>query len=263
MQANGDIQANPQVNPVKRLAPPLFYKKPLLLRSGPNAGSGLTAPNGYGFAAGAVAVPIGFSEFPRVARHYPIVFLADDLVPVAVLGVKPGGNLFVDSGGSWWSGHYVPACIRRYPFTLMAMAGCTEQMLAVDSASERFVWDADRAEGASRLFDDAGQPTATARSAMAFCQTFRDDCRRTEAFTDALRRAKLLVPCPFRTGLSEQSGFLSIDDQVFRKLTESNVTRWKRDSWLLLIALTVASARNWQALSALGHRRSAEQGGLT
>jgi len=239
----------------------MFYKKPVLLRSGPNARSGLTAPNGYGFARGAVAVPIGVDEFPRAARHYPIMFVADDLVPVVVLGVNPGTNLFVEPDSSWRHGHYVPAYVRRYPFTLTAMPGCTEQMLAVDTASERFVRNVDRAEGASRFFDDEGQPTEMACSAMACCQAYRDESQRAEAFAEALQQAEFLVRRPPATArLPDDSGFLNVDDQVFRKLTELSVTRWQRDSWLLLMALAIASARNWPALVDLQRRRSTEQG---
>ena len=66
----------------------------MLAALGANVRSGLTSPKGYEFAKGAVAVPIGISEFPLAARHYPIVFDATDLVPVVVLGVKGGTNLF-------------------------------------------------------------------------------------------------------------------------------------------------------------------------
>ena len=112
MQVNGEMT---QARAIKSSALPLFYKSPMLLRSGPNVRSGLTGPKGYEFAKGAVAVPIGISEFPLAARHYPIVFDATDLVPVVVLGVKGGANLFVEADGSWRSRHYVPGYIRPIP----------------------------------------------------------------------------------------------------------------------------------------------------
>jgi hypothetical protein len=68
MQVNGEAT---RARAIKSSAP-LFYKSPMLLRPGPNVRSGLTGRKGYEFARGAVAVPIGVSEFPLAARHYPI-----------------------------------------------------------------------------------------------------------------------------------------------------------------------------------------------
>ena len=133
MQLNAETT---QARAIKPSAPPPFYERPMLLRPGLNVRSGLTGPKGYEFARGAVAVPIGVSEFPLAARHYPIMFTAAELAPVVVLGVKGGRNLFVEPDGSWRSGHYVPGYIRRYPFTLTTIPDCVEQMLAIDTASD-------------------------------------------------------------------------------------------------------------------------------
>ena len=251
MQVNGEMT---QARAIKSSALPLFYKSPMLLRSGPNVRSGLTGPKGYEFAKGAVAVPIGISEFPLAARHYPIVFDATDLVPVVVLGVKGGTNLFVEADGSWRPGHYVPGYIRRYPFALTTVTDSVEQMLAIDTASDRFVWDVDRAKDASRIFDDEGRPTDTARTAMQVCQAYRDDCQRAEAFAQALHQAELLVlrqaSLKWPGGSSAAlDGLLDIDERVFRTLSISTVARWHGDCWLVLIALALASAHNWQALA--------------
>jgi len=253
MQVNGEAT---RARAIKSSAP-LFYKSPMLLRPGPNVRSGLTGRKGYEFARGAVAVPIGVSEFPLAARHYPIMFAAADLAPVVVLGVRGGTNLFLEPDGSWRPGHYVPGYIRRYPFTLTTAPDCVEQMLAIDTASDRFVWNIDQAEGASRFFDDEGRPTATLRTTMQVCRAYRDDCQRAEAFAEALRKAELLVPrqasMKWPSGSSVvPDGLLDIDERVFRTLPISTVARWRGGCWLVLIALALASARNWQALA--GHR---------
>lgn len=226
----------------------------MLLRPGPNVRSGLTEPKGYGFAREALAVPIGVSEFPLAARHYPIMFAAVDLAPVVVLGVKGGTNLFVEPDGSWRPGHYIPGYVRQYPFTLTAMPDCVEPMLAIDTDSDRFVQDVDHAAGASRFFDDEGAPTETVRTAMQVCQAYRDDCQRAEAFARALRQAELLVPRQASTKRRSGSsagldGLLDIDERVFRTLSISTVAQWHGDCWLVLIALALASAHNWETLA--------------
>ncbi|TPM51104.1 SapC family protein [Mesorhizobium sp. B2-3-2] len=44
------------------------------------------------------------------------------------------------------------------------------------------------------MFDEAGGPTATAQSAMAFCQAYFADSKNTVAFGQAQIAAKVLTP---------------------------------------------------------------------
>lgn len=73
------------------------------------------------FAQRSNAIPISYTEFQPVARHYPIVFTSGDgksaFAPVAVLGLSAGENLFCGDG-RWATGAYVPAYVRRYPFCM-------------------------------------------------------------------------------------------------------------------------------------------------
>jgi hypothetical protein len=74
------------------------------------------------FSLGLHAVPLGASEFALALRDYPIVFLqqaADaPLEAVAILGMHEGQNLFVMPDGRWDRRTYIPAFIRRYPFSV-------------------------------------------------------------------------------------------------------------------------------------------------
>jgi hypothetical protein len=59
------------------------------------------------------------SEFAAIATSYPIFFVetGGSLIPVALMGLSDSDNLFVEADGVW-SGGYVPAAFRRYPFTV-------------------------------------------------------------------------------------------------------------------------------------------------
>jgi hypothetical protein len=62
------------------------------------------------------------TEFESVQREYPIVFRRDAegaLRPVALLGLTRGENLFLDGAGGWRAS-YVPALVRRGPFSIAA-----------------------------------------------------------------------------------------------------------------------------------------------
>jgi hypothetical protein len=71
----------------------------------------------FAFAAQVPFCSIVASEFGAIATSYPIFFLEQDgaFSPIALLSLADGRNLFVEADGGW-SGGYVPAFLRRYPF---------------------------------------------------------------------------------------------------------------------------------------------------
>lgn len=56
----------------------------------------------------------------QAARHYPIVFIGqnDQLMPIALLGLKEGHNSYLDESNTWQANTYIPGFVRRYPFVL-------------------------------------------------------------------------------------------------------------------------------------------------
>jgi hypothetical protein len=97
---------------------PLFYQglEPLSSSVHPNFKTrpAESAP----FLARTHAVPITIDEFVPAQRHYPIVFSSgDNPVPLALMGLNEGVNVFVDDDGKLLGETYVPAYIRRYPST--------------------------------------------------------------------------------------------------------------------------------------------------
>ena len=80
------------------------------------------------------------TEFEAVQREYPIVFRKDAegaLRPVALLGLTREENLFLDGAGGWRAG-YVPALLRRGPFSIAAPeVPDGEPMIRVDLADPR------------------------------------------------------------------------------------------------------------------------------
>ena len=71
------------------------------------------------FMEGQHAVPLTIEEFVMASRHFPIIFSAgDNPVPLALMGMNEGVNVFMDDEGQFTNPVYVPAYIRRYPFML-------------------------------------------------------------------------------------------------------------------------------------------------
>src|SRR3954452_9450627 len=98
---------------------PLFYKalEPLSSSLHPNykSRSSDKAP----FLVGAHAIPITIDEFISVQRFCPIIFsVGENSVPLALMGLNEGVNVFVDDEGTLLGETYVPAYVRRFPFIL-------------------------------------------------------------------------------------------------------------------------------------------------
>lgn len=99
--------------------------------------------------------PLMLQEFVAAAPYFPIFFLkAQDnsgYNAVAVYGLKEEQNLFVENDS--YTGGYLPASIRTYPFTL-AQASDEQLVLCVNEQAD----NVSRAEG-QPLFNEDGSNT--------------------------------------------------------------------------------------------------------
>ena len=92
--------------------------------------------HGARFGEAVNQVAVFASEFDEVQREYPILFARGpdgSLQGVAILGFDRDENLFLD--GERWDAAYVPALLRRGPFTLDLAGG--EPAVHVDLAHAR------------------------------------------------------------------------------------------------------------------------------
>ena len=233
---------------------PLLYEDPVLLRGDLHKHAALLASESSQFAAGIVAVPLNISEFALAARCYPIVFAdTEAMLPLAVTGLSGLSNLFVDGEGRWSDGSYVPAYVRRYPFIITETPDPNTRLLSIDAASERFVETLGDGAAGDLLFESGGGPTQATRAAMEFCQAMHEDHLRTVAFSDALRGAELLTSnradITFPNGdRYTLDGFRTIDEKAYRALATDKVAEWHKSGALDLVAMHLASQRNWQIL---------------
>lgn len=149
------------------------------------------------FSLGLHAVPLGASEFAMALRDYPIVFLqrrADaPLEAVAILGMQAGQNLFVMPDGRWDRRTYIPAFIRRYPFSI-AGGKAGERTVCVDPAAVSAEGDA--------LFDDAGALLQHWSMFERLLHEYEDELTRSRELAARLQRLGLLAPFAMRAELS-------------------------------------------------------------
>src|SRR5579859_635901 len=79
----------------------------------------LKPPADYNFLKSFPVVEVVMGEFSATASVFPIFFIEREggFSPIALLSLLDGQNLFVDEKG-FWTGLYMPAAFRRFPFSV-------------------------------------------------------------------------------------------------------------------------------------------------
>jgi hypothetical protein len=229
---------------------PLFYKNPEPLRPDVHATVRLSGTPDYRFTAETNAVPIMAGEFIAAGRFYPIVFAGEPLMPAVVLGLGTK-NLFVTDDGLWATSVYIPAYVRRYPFTFIQQDD--NFILGMDMACDRLMQGGKDYESAQPLFVDNGQPSPLIQECLRFCSALQADHVATLEFAAALRAQDLLVEQNAQA-VSEHGrqyrvqGFSVVDGAKFQALPDAVVQDWHRKGWLGLVYAHLASLQSWQDL---------------
>lgn len=165
----------------------LFYQQPEPLSVEKHNGLGVKQiAQPFGFLRDAHAVPLTVSEFGMAAGSYPIIFVGDDLTPVAVMGVRQGQNLYVNEEGRVAEDYYIPAFVRRYPFVFAADDASDKLLLCVDRAAPMI------SSVPEVPFFENGEPSKFTNDAIEFCKEFERQRRATAEFSKVMQKFGLL-----------------------------------------------------------------------
>jgi hypothetical protein len=142
------------------------------------------------FFATSNAIPLTIEEFVLAQRHYPFVFsTGNDPVPLALMGLNEGVNVFTDETGKLLQDVYVPAYVRRYPYMLAKLRPDSDDMSLCFDPTSGVLGDFEEGEA---LFDGT-EPTAQVKTALDFCERFEQAGTRTGFFVQELIQNKLLI----------------------------------------------------------------------
>lgn len=239
---------------------PLFYQNLIPLTSDIHADWGLVQRENLEFARATHAVPITVDEFMVAQRHYPIVFSDQgEGVPLALVGLKEGENLFIDADGQWKATAYIPAYIRRYPFMLARLTEDTQVLsLVLDETAGAIAPD-----GAEKLFDAEKQPTEATKNILQFCEQFEQAVGRTRSFMEELNKLGLLMEGQASlqvSGADEParfSGFKMIDEQKLQNLRGDQTRKMVQNGMLGLVYAHLFSLSQMRELYAVMNPQAA------
>ncbi len=230
----------------------LFYRNAVPVSASKHKDTSLRSDGTFSYAAEVNSVPLVAAEFRAAASDSCIVFAGegDEVIPVVILGFRDKENLYVDDEGRW-TGRYVPAFMRRYPFVFGQTEDTENFTLYVD---EEFDGLNTNGEG-ERLFDSRGERTAYLNQVLDFMREYQAQFVRTRAFCKAIRELDLLEPMQAQYTMPDGSpgrlsGFSAINRDKLKALTGETLERMLRNDELELLFIHLQSLNNLQPLLA-------------
>jgi len=184
------------------------------------------------------AVPLTAEEFPMAQRHYPIIFSGgSEPVPLALMGMNEGINVFVDDEGKVTAPIYIPAYARRYPFMLAKLRAESDDLSLCFDPTTDLIGAFDDGEA---LFD-GDQPSESCKSSLHFCEQFEIGAKKTANFVAELTKHNLIIDgevnlqVPGMDKPFSYRGFGMVDENKLRELRGDILRGWAQSGMLALI----------------------------
>lgn len=218
---------------------PLFYNQLEPLSSQAHADYRIRIADRAPFLADQHAVPVTVEEFPLVQRFMPIVFsVGDDPVPLALMGLNEGVNVFVDAEGKLTEQNmYVPAYVRRYPYLLARLRPDSDELsLCFDPTSPTI----GKFDDGEKLFEN-GEPSEFTKGILQFNEQFEQAGARTSMFMKDLKELGILIDGEVSIqpdGATQPfvyRGFLMVDEAKLNELRGDQLRKIVQNGMLPLI----------------------------
>lgn len=227
-----------------------LYERPELLSREMHGEYGINPPQRpYDFCAKVRAIPLVLGEFAMAARDYPIVFhQANDMIPLAVVGIIDDANLFVDENGNWDTNTYCPAYVRRYPFAIASENGGDRLAIVIDMA---FPW---LSPGGQTPFFQNGEPTQATQQMIEFCKGYEGDRRVSVDLLKQLESLDLITPqqaqyqSPTTGETIAFANYFGIEEERLRALPDDKFLEMRRNGLLAIAHAHLWSMGNWRSL---------------
>lgn len=239
-----------------------LYKRPEPLTVEAHGSLGIKASaQPFGFLREAHFVPLTVAEFQPAGLSYPVIFMGDNRMPAAVMGVNSGENLFVDDAGRIATTAYAPAFVRRWPFVLAQDTTQDQLVVCIDREAEVV------SEQPDVPFFTNGELSDFSKNAVQFCENFETERRRTESFVELLRSYDLLEQKYARFQPRDAQGqpqgqeitiadYWGVSEAKLNGLSHQVLVELRDNGALSQIYAHIMSLLNWEALIALAVERS-------
>ncbi len=136
-------------------------------------------------------VPVVIQDFFTLAAEFPLVFVkigkTDDFIPVAMMGLRPGHNLYCQT--EQYKGTVIPVSFGNAPFAIVPVDEKSDQLMILVDEESPLVSET---EGEA-LFDDKGERTEYLKNRIEKLTRVSDQTHNTKEMCKRLVERKLLT----------------------------------------------------------------------
>lgn len=228
-----------------------------------HAGLATSAANDFGWASKLNSVFLNVPEMFKAAPDYPIAFVRDgtsgEYLPMALLSLRSGENLFVDEAGRWQVRSYLPAYVRRYPFCLVELP----QRDGVDQDRLIAVEESRLVKSDKPFFNEKGEATAEWEPVQKLIELMEAARQQTRSFTRRLEAFGLFVPfdalaVPRSGGQNMRlMGLYRVDEEKLNALGTRELKLLMRKGELRAVYAHLLSLENFGKLLDMTQQRAA------
>jgi len=220
----------------------LFYRQlePLSIEKHRTLGVSQVS-NPFSFLADTHLVPLTVDEFGLAAVCYPIIFDTQSKTPLAVMGLRPGMNVFLGSDGSLDPEVYLPAFARRYPFLPVMAGDQAPAQPASGQEGDRVLVCIDRAakmlSSTPELpFFEGDKPSRYTQEAIQFCREFDMLGKRTQEFVKMIEDNGLFELTPLALPRANSDGKPGEPQKIgeYLRISEKKLNALPKDKYLEL-----------------------------
>ncbi len=234
----------------------LFYNQLEPLSYEKHKGLGVSqVSNPFSFLADTHLVPLTVDEFGLAAVGYPIIFDTQSKTPLAVMGLRPGMNVFLGADGSLDPEVYLPAFARRYPF-LPIIAPSGQGQAQAPSADDRVLVCIDRAAKMLSTtpelpFFEGDKPSRYTQEAIQFCREFDMLGRRTQEFVKLMEQHDLFELTPLALPRAKADGTPDQPQKIgeYLRISDAKLNALPKDTYLELRDKGVSAVMHAHLLS--------------
>lgn len=199
-------------------------------------------------------------EFSRAASTYPIVFIedkaTDEFMPVVLMGLNEGENLFVEEGK--WQASYIPAIIRRYPFALAKTGDEGNYSVCLDSCS-----DLVSEEEGNALFTEDGEQTEVIDRVKGYLGELQQMEAVTQKFSQFIKENNLFTPLNMRVktdnNMNNITGCYVINEERLNALSDEGFIDIRSKQFLAPIYAHLTSLAQVERLLHLKQKSAKEE----
>jgi hypothetical protein len=235
----------------------LFYRQlePLSVEKHRSLGVSQVS-NPFSFLADTHLVPLTVDEFGLAAVCYPIIFDTQSKTPLAVMGLRPGMNVFLGADGSLDPEVYLPAFARRYPFLpVIAPADGGQQKQPTQDGDKVLVCIDRAAKMLSTTpelpFFEGDKPSRYTQEAIQFCREFDMLGKRTQTFVELMDKHDLFELTPLALPRANSDGKPGEPQKIgeYLRISEAKLNKLPKETFLELRDRGVSAVMHAHLLS--------------